>query len=191
MNFMNPYAQWAGNNGAPFGDPPTRGALPPANLESGTILTFCLPYPVLSGNVTGPGQKVYFTIQTTAEATTIFQREEPISRIHWSNPTMVEARGVPASRPASQFLALSSDRKYRTMVLGNKRYYWTPYSDGTYLFDGPPGQIMNQRYAKMQAIPVSRPTTVTLEISSDAVHNGLLEPCILAALLLWGGRNID
>ncbi|KAF8888168.1 hypothetical protein CPB84DRAFT_1684336 [Gymnopilus junonius] len=177
---MNPFGmgQWSNSSSGlpnserpPHTDPPTRGALPPTYLQNSSILKFEFSFPFLNTVVTGPGQKKYFDVQTASNRTIISRGNETVAIIHWSEHPKVEAMGAIALQPTGQFIALSKDSKYRTMIVQGKRYYWVP--------------------AGREIVDSNMTETIVLEMSSEVFQAGLFEHCIISTLLLWAGRKID
>jgi hypothetical protein len=120
----NPYAQggWynpqnpSSINNAPWHPnathPPTFGALPPVDNEPTSLtFTFAAFNPDLFNCiVTGPKDKKYFEIRTSA-GTTIFSKPgDQFASIQWGRHPAVEARGVLSHQLTKDFLKLSSDQ---------------------------------------------------------------------------------
>ncbi|KAJ7741923.1 hypothetical protein DFH07DRAFT_980920 [Mycena maculata] len=199
---MNPYAQggWSNAynpnavNSQPSGTSPLYGALPYPTPSSTapTFLTFIftpLDGTILNSLVMGPQSKTYFRINTDSISSgfSIIQNPtlESVALIEWRSHPIVEIRNIVSKRSTSQLLALSSDNTHRVMELRGKKFRWTPSEGYIRLYStGVPNPQLFGRISQGQ-------NGVVLEVTTEAVHIGLLEVCITSALLLMSGRNID
>jgi hypothetical protein len=125
MFTSNPYAQggWYNPqnplsiNNAPFRPnathPPTFGALPPLDYKPASVLTFTFAAfnpDLFNCTVTGPQNKKFFEIRTSAGTTGIMKPSDQFASIQWGQHPTVEARGVLSRQPTRDFLRLSSDQ---------------------------------------------------------------------------------
>ncbi|KAJ7131560.1 hypothetical protein C8R43DRAFT_895906 [Mycena crocata] len=200
--FNNPYGQgdWANManpNAGPFGtvpQPSILGALPYPTLDRGsssqTFMSFRFTsfHPnILNSSVVGPQSRTYFCVQTDVPTVTIIHNSanQPANVIEWLKRPVIEIRDIVSKRQTSQWLALSSDKSYRTMTAKGKTCVWAP--DGQYICLYSVGLGAPQTYARV----FRDEDEVALEISAEAIQIGLLEVCVAAALLLQSGRKID
>ncbi|KAJ6626699.1 hypothetical protein B0H10DRAFT_507207 [Mycena sp. CBHHK59/15] len=199
---FNPYAQggWtnsANPNASSSGNIPPQpslfGALPyPSQASPPTFITFTFTSfnpTILTSIVTGPQSRTYFTVQTDSPTVgfTVLHNagNQPMVIIEWLKHPVIEIRDIISKRPTSQFLALSSDSRHRTMTARGKTFVWAP--DGNCICLYGPGLGVPQIFARVSRLEDS----VVLEMTTEAIQIGLLEACATAALLLQSGRNID
>ncbi|ESK89078.1 hypothetical protein Moror_5353 [Moniliophthora roreri MCA 2997] len=199
MNINNPFAQggWSNTNSSsqyPNLEPSVYGALPYSSGSSNTtpnsVLTFqftAFNPTILNCTVLGPGSTPYFRVVDN-NPFTVFQNKDgrSIAVIEWrqSPGTVVEVRDIIQKQLVSTWLALSPDRTYRTMIARNMSLVWLPRDDYVGLFTTGSSADL---YAKI----IRGNSSVTLQITSQAVQLGLLESCIVAVVLLQSGRRID
>ncbi|KAJ7469348.1 hypothetical protein B0H11DRAFT_2044033 [Mycena galericulata] len=144
---------------------------------------------ILDSIVMGPKSQAYFFVATDAPAVgfTVVHNSanQPMIVIEWSREPIVEVRDIIRKQRSSRWLALSKDKRYRTMSAKGRAYIWAPEGECICLYasglEGP------QVYAKV----FREEGAVTLELAAEAVQMGLLEVCVAATLLLQCGRNID
>ncbi|KAJ6467193.1 hypothetical protein C8R47DRAFT_1303755 [Mycena vitilis] len=145
---------------------------------------------ILDSTVTGPDSSApYFCIKTdvpTPGFTVIFNAaREPMIIVEWLKHPIIEIRNRLSKRKTMAWLVLSPERSYRAMAVHGITYFWAP--EGRFICLYSAGFGTPQIYAR-----VSRENCgLTLELTADAVQNGIFEECIAAALLLQCGRRID
>ncbi|KAF7311899.1 hypothetical protein MIND_00201100 [Mycena indigotica] len=153
---------------------------------------------LLNASVTGPpNAKTYFRIRTDAPAvgfTVVAQAgsNAPVAVIQWSGADMmatpmVEVKGIVSKRSTSEWLALSSEKSYRTMVARDKPFVWLP--EGTHISLYTSGLRQPRMFGRISSEVETG--ALLLEISAEAIQIGLLEVCVVAAILLQSGRRID
>ncbi|KAF9562370.1 hypothetical protein CPC08DRAFT_634182 [Agrocybe pediades] len=170
--------------------PPTFGMLPSPQSKPASVLTFTFTSmnpDIYNCIVIGPNQQKYFEVRTSSGNTVISKPGSAFAIIGWSQHPTVEANGVLSIQRTRDFVKLSADKTYRTMVIGGKTYAWVPRSHGVYLYSYGPNPP--EQYARLSL--ADDHITITLELTSESFQAGLFEPCIISALLLFCGRNID
>ncbi|KAL0565857.1 hypothetical protein V5O48_016159 [Marasmius crinis-equi] len=200
---MNPYGQagWTSSGGSsssyPSLAPSVYGALPFSGSSSSSsndfLLTFHFAFnPTITNcTVTGPNSRTYFRITDNAPSPgfTLFQNSEgkSVAIIEWrrSPGHVVEIRDIVQKQLVSTWLAISRDQTYRTMNARGLTLVWTARDNYVGLFTT--GTSSVQCYAKI----IRGSGSLTLQMTSQAVQLGLLEPCVVAAVLLQSGRQID
>ncbi|KAJ7103846.1 hypothetical protein C8R44DRAFT_834601 [Mycena epipterygia] len=188
---LNPYTQgWqnAGGNGRPS----IFGALPftsPNALPTFFSFRFTAFNPtILNCNVVGPQSRPYFRIMTDAPmpGVTVFQNSngQNMALVQWHRHPEVEIRGTISRQRTAEMLPLSTDQSSRTMTAGGATLSFTPRDNFIYIYSGTSQPEMFGRISRGQ-------DKVTLELTGEAIHLGLLEPIVVATFLLQCGRNID
>ncbi|KAJ7166839.1 hypothetical protein C8R46DRAFT_1271865 [Mycena filopes] len=188
---LNPYTQgWQnpGNSNPNNGRPSIFGALPfPAN-SAPTFFSFRFTSfnpTILNSNVIGPQSRPYFRIITDnpLPGVTVFQNSngQNIALIQWHRHPEVELRNVVARQRTSEMLSLSPDQSSRLMTINDATFTFTPRDNYIWLSSGT--ELLG-RISRGQ-------NTVTLELTGEAIHLGILEPAVVATFLLQCGRNID
>ncbi|KAJ6557933.1 hypothetical protein B0H19DRAFT_1070526 [Mycena capillaripes] len=200
---MNPYAQggWSNNNNPnatnnpAWGTTPSiYGALPysgnPPFAPEFMVFTFSpLDGTILNSLVLGPKSRTYFRVNTdsTTSGFSVVQNPklESVALIEWRSHPIIEIRDIVSKRATSQWLGLSPDKTHRIMSARGRNFRWTPSEGFIELYStGVPNPQLFGRISQGQS-------GVTLELTSEAVHIGLLEVGVAAAVLLMSGRNID
>ncbi|KAJ6589277.1 hypothetical protein B0H19DRAFT_923398 [Mycena capillaripes] len=117
---------------------------------------------------------------------------ESVALIEWQSRPVVEVREILPK--ISQWLGLLLERTYvaiiimhRIMSTRGKTYRWAP-SEG--FIQVCQFQLLLRAY-NSDCTSFSSTSGVILELITEAVHIGLLEVCVTAAVLLMSGRNID
>lgn len=91
---------------------------------------FNFNHTVLNSSVVGPRDREYFTIMhnTPNRSNTLFRDAEgrSIAMIDWNGTPKVEIHALLQRQNASSWLALSTDRRQRTMNARGKWYAWVP-----------------------------------------------------------------
>ncbi|KAH9848378.1 hypothetical protein C2E23DRAFT_889216 [Lenzites betulinus] len=193
---MHPYAQWTEANqgsAAPsiFGALPSLPATnPPTALPNTVTFTFTnFKSTIVNSTVIGPQQRTIYRIVTepTAPACTIFKDNENrnVAMVQWQPHPTVEIHGVASKQRVRDWIRLSSDQSRRVMEVRGVQYAWTPMDGFICLYKA---QSLAPR---VLARIIRVPNTVTIEMTQDALQGGMLEPCLVATVLLCCGHNID
>ncbi|KAJ7031888.1 hypothetical protein C8F04DRAFT_1360577 [Mycena alexandri] len=191
---LNPYSQgWqnTGHSNPNSARPSIFGALPfPANATP-TFFSFrftSFSPTILNCNVIGPQSRPYFRIVTDnpMPGVTVFQNSngQNIALIQWHRHPEVEVRNVIARQRTSEMLSLSPDQSSRRMTVNDATFTFTPRDNFIWLYSGGPQPELLGRISRGQS-------AVTLELTGEAIHLGILEPAVVATFLLQCGRNID
>ncbi|KAF9460319.1 hypothetical protein BDZ94DRAFT_1223288 [Collybia nuda] len=201
---LNPYAQggWSNsrnsysiNNDAWGNYPPPQpslyGALPSSTLPSQpTILTFRFTSlnSVLNCKVIGSNNQTCFTISTLpqAQASTIFynQQGKNVASVEWHTHPLVEVHGAVPKQYTSRWIGVAPSKKCRTMEVNCKLYAWVSNSAGMNLVTVGPCQ------PQLIAQVTHEVNSIQLEITAQAVQDGLLESTVVAAAILYCGRSV-
>ncbi|KZP26361.1 hypothetical protein FIBSPDRAFT_1005042 [Athelia psychrophila] len=193
---QNPYDNW--NTGSGGGSSSIIGALPYTNssypLPPTDLVTFTftsLNPTILNCTVLGPNNRVHFSVSTDASMAgyTVFKGadSQKIALIEWQNTPLLEARGLLQKQQINNWLRLASDRSYRAVDIRGTCYTWAPQEHYICLWtaaSASSGRRCLARISKTYNI-------VSLELTPEAVQLGLLEACVITAVLLQCGRNID
>ncbi|KAF7441404.1 hypothetical protein PC9H_001754 [Pleurotus ostreatus] len=200
MYTNNPYAQAGWPNAANRGsrssnEPPasTFGALPyyvPPSQTNTLFFQFTSFSPdIMNCTVLGPQNQPYFRVitDTPTPGFSVLQNGQGknFAFIEWRSHPLIDMKGVVPKQRIGDWIPLSSDKKYRTMRIGDKQYAWVPngqYISLTTVGNGPPEVL-----AKVS----SNSGVVFLEVTSQAINLGLLEASVVVTLLLMCGRNVD
>ncbi|KAJ3932484.1 MAG: hypothetical protein NXY57DRAFT_1038382 [Lentinula lateritia] len=194
---LNPYAQagWGGSSGGSGPAPSIFGALPFSSQATGPSIhefRFTAFNPdILDCTVLGPSSNTYFRVlnNTPSQNFTLFQNREgkSIAVLEWrgSSGVVVEVRDVIRKQFVASWLQLSTDGKYRFMYAHDRTFVWVPQDGyvGLYTY----GTTTPELYARLSRTDGG----VTLEITSTAIRESLLECCVVATVLLQSGRSID
>ncbi|KAF9027529.1 hypothetical protein BDZ89DRAFT_952064 [Hymenopellis radicata] len=210
MNF-NPYAQggWANPqnqdciSNVPWSlssppQPSVYGALPfsyESHSSQDTMHRFGFKYEktILQSIVFGPKNRPYFRVahDLPKHGMTTFTNTEghDFAVIDWYGSPEVEMKGLMERQAVSFWMPLSSDGMSRSMYARGKWFSWIPNQNSISLFVSTHGSMTPCLYAKIYQD--SKLKAVILEISTGAIQIGLLESCVVAAVLLQSGNNID
>ncbi|KAJ3880443.1 hypothetical protein F5051DRAFT_160205 [Lentinula edodes] len=194
---LNPYAQagWGGSSGGNGPAPSIFGALPFSSQSTGPSthkFQFTAFNPdILDCTVLGPSSNTYFRVlnNTPSQNFTLFQNREgkSIAVLEWrgSSGVVVEVRDIIRKQFVASWLQLSTDGKYRFMNAHDRTFVWVPQDEyvGLYTY----GTTTPELYARLSRADGG----VTLEITSTAIRESLLECCVVATVLLQSGRSID
>ncbi|KAJ6514118.1 hypothetical protein DFH09DRAFT_941203 [Mycena vulgaris] len=200
---MNPFAQsgWSNSYNPQSTNHPTWGTVPsvygalpystppPAAPRFITFTLSPLDGTILNSLVIGPQSRTYFRVTTdsTSSGYSVVRNSqlESVTLVEWRSHPIIEVRDAVSKRRTSQWLALSPDKDYRVMSARGRNFRWTPNGDYIELNSaGVTGPQLFARLSQGQSGPV-------LELTAEAVQDGLLEACVTAALLLMSGLNID
>ncbi|KAJ7669662.1 hypothetical protein B0H17DRAFT_1162233 [Mycena rosella] len=188
---FNPYTQgW--QNPVASDRPSIFGALP--YTSEYTLPTF-FPFSFTSFNpiilnctVIGPQSRPYFKIVTDAPTpgVSVFQNSngQNIALVQWHRHPEVEIRGKIARQRTSEMLSLSSDQSSRTMTVDGTTFTFIPRDNFIWLYSTASQPEILGRIERGQ-------DSVTLELTGEAIHIGLLQAATVATFFLQCGRNID
>ncbi|KAL0580430.1 hypothetical protein V5O48_001583 [Marasmius crinis-equi] len=198
----NPFSAWydnasSGARSSSYNDPPPSvfGALPVGSPDAtnSTIVTFTFTAfnpSIMNCTVVGPNNAPSFYVITdpAMPAYTLFKTPDGKSfgLIEWGRTSQVEVRGIVAKQSTSQFLRLSSDQRFRVMQIGGHDYMWIPGQGSIMLYPAGVSASNGSRLAQMRM----RGQNVILEIDQNAARSGLLNPVIVAVVLLQSGRAL-
>ncbi|KAL0579255.1 hypothetical protein V5O48_002759 [Marasmius crinis-equi] len=184
----NPFAGW--NNGSasssvygalPYATPP-----PVANLVTYYLTSFNPD--LLNCTVIGPSQRPsHFVITDPQQPGYTLLKDgkgKSIALVEWQAHPMVEIRGVMSKQHVRDWLGLSSDKRSRKMTVGGNRYFWSPDERFINLYTSGGSPRFLARISRGH-------NTITLDITGEALHMGLLDIAVTATVLLQCGRNID
>jgi hypothetical protein len=115
-----------------------------AQMQITTIRFVSPTNSVLNSTVMGPQGQKFFTVATHGVGNTVLVNEqasgatrgEAVGTIEWQRTPFVSLVGAVARQSAGQWLAWSSDRKYRTMMARGREYNWV-FNTGMF-FVSPP-----------------------------------------------------
>ncbi|KAJ6573218.1 hypothetical protein DFH09DRAFT_916159, partial [Mycena vulgaris] len=162
---------------------------PPAPPRFITLTFSPLDGTILNSLVIGPQSRTYFRVTTDSISSgySVVQNPqlESITLVEWRSHPILEIRDVVSKRKTSQWLALSPDKSYRVMSARGRTFRWTP--NGDYIELHSAGVRNPQLFARLSQGQSGQ----VLELTTEAVQDGLLEACVTAALLLMSGRNLD
>ncbi|KAJ7486597.1 hypothetical protein FB451DRAFT_1082084 [Mycena latifolia] len=192
---LNPYSQGWQNTAAssyPNGRPSIFGALPfPSPNPLPTFLAFrftAFSPTIMNCTIVGPQSRPYFRITTDAPmpGVSVFQNSngQNVALVQWHRHPEVEIRTVVERQRTSEMLALSTDQSSRMMTVSGTTITFTPRDNFIWLYSTAPQPEILGRISRGQ-------NTVTLELTGEAIHIGILEPAVVATFLLQCGRNID
>ncbi|KAH6917884.1 hypothetical protein BKA70DRAFT_1245628 [Coprinopsis sp. MPI-PUGE-AT-0042] len=199
MSGINPYAQGGWDNSQnPWlsSAPSIYGALPNAPAKSAPkFVEFqctALKPDILNCVIFGPNARHCYSITTgpassTKPSTTVIQNTQgaSIARVEWHQHPSVEAANILQKQYVSQFLPMAQDMSHRTMLVKGRPFAWTT--------KGASIQLYNTAYnpAELVAHITRTPTAIVLNVTQEAIHQGLLEICVIVSVLLYSGRRLD
>ncbi|GLB42172.1 hypothetical protein LshimejAT787_1101870 [Lyophyllum shimeji] len=198
MYHNHPYDGWAVSGQGqsspwPSNPPPSiLGALPyPTVTYSSSLVTYHITDfapNVLNSKVVDSRGRVHFIIRTDNEMPgyTAIQnaQQNSIALIEWKSSPTIEIRSLLTKQQVRNWLRLSPDRSARSMEVRGVKYIWAPHNQSI--------NLHASDYARSFLANVTRaPTSIAIQITSDALEQRLLESTVIAALLLQCGRNID
>ncbi|KAF8997052.1 hypothetical protein BDQ17DRAFT_1429258 [Cyathus striatus] len=200
----NPYAQggWKSPQGNQYLNqqgqylyipPSIFGALPSAAPTARSeFLTFYFTAfnpTILNCIVIGPSRSYIDVVTSPGNPESTILRgsnNDALGIIEWHQSPFVEVTGALSRRTTRDFLILSPDRSFRTMHFRGKQYAWVPSNNNTillYNISCNPSELLGRIVRSQDA--------VNLQITASTIHEGLMETCIIATLLLTCGRNLD
>ncbi|KAJ6481066.1 hypothetical protein C8R45DRAFT_1151839, partial [Mycena sanguinolenta] len=189
---LNPYSQGWQNPGSSRARPSIFGALPfpsPDTLPTFFSFRFTSFNPtILNCNVIGPKSRPYFRITTDSPlpGVSVVQNSngQNIALVQWHRHPEVEVRNIVERQRVSEMLSLSPDQTSRRMTVNGTTFTLTPRDNFIWFYSTDVQPDLLGRISRGQ-------NTVTLELTGEAIHRGLLEPAVVATFLLQCGRNID
>ncbi|KAF7425931.1 hypothetical protein PC9H_008293 [Pleurotus ostreatus] len=113
-----------------------------------------------------------------------FSPERTVCTIDWGTRIVEIPDGSAPKQRISEYLALDRRRKTRKLTFGDVEYTWIPKKDGFSLYN----KKTNQDMANIWTLPGHPPR---VEIYCHSVHAGLLDSCVIAAVLFLSKRNLD
>ncbi|KAI0720753.1 hypothetical protein C8T65DRAFT_735693 [Cerioporus squamosus] len=193
---MNPYGQgqWQQQGG---GAPSIFGALPSVSpsapnaiqADSVTFRITNFKSTILNSTIVGPQQRTLYRVVTesTAPACTIFKDNESrsIAMLQWQPNAAVEIRSVAPQQRVRDWLRLSSDQSRRVMEVRGVQYAWAPMQGFICMYK------VNTSAPRVLGRIARVPNSVTLELTQEAMQLNLLEPALVATVLLSCGASID
>ncbi|RPD75459.1 hypothetical protein L226DRAFT_462090 [Lentinus tigrinus ALCF2SS1-7] len=193
---MNPYGQgqWQQQGG---GAPSLFGALPSASpsasaaiqADSVTFQFVNFKSTILNSSIIGPQQRTLYRVVTeaTAPACTVLKDNESRSAamVQWQPNATVEVRSIAAQQRVRDWLRLSSDQSRRVMEVNGVKYAWAPMQGFICMYK------VNTSTPRVLCRIARVPNSVTLELSQEAMQLSLLEPALVATVLLSSGASID
>ncbi|KAJ7905900.1 hypothetical protein B0H13DRAFT_2508533, partial [Mycena leptocephala] len=192
----NPYTQgWqsTSQSRANNGRPSIFGALPftsPDPLPTFFSFRFTSFNPtILNCSVIGPQSRPYFRIMTDTPmpGVSVFQNSngQNIALVQWHRHPEVELRNIVARQRVSEMLSLSPDQRFsRGMTVNGTAFTLTPRDNFIWIYSTASQPELLGRISRGR-------NAVTLELTGEAIHLGILEPAVVATFLLQCGRNID
>ncbi|KAF8888570.1 hypothetical protein BD779DRAFT_1662291 [Infundibulicybe gibba] len=180
----NPFSGWAEAGGGQSTVSPWNGnSNPPPQFLARSLIRMRRPpiFPNLFNcTVVGPQSQTYFRIVTDDQMPgyTVFKdaKGRSVALIEWQTHPFQNIRN---------WLRLTLDQSCRTMKVGGMSYTWAPRDKSINLYAGNPSTLSF-------LASISRDHgAVVVKMTTDAMQLGLLDPVIVAALLLQCGKNID
>ncbi|KAJ7246365.1 hypothetical protein C8J57DRAFT_726515 [Mycena rebaudengoi] len=160
-------------------------------LSSPSFLKFTFLFPdatILNSAVIGPDSRpcFYVTTDSCTSGISLIQNanSQNIAIIEWRQHPVVEILEVIPKRHSSQWLKLSSDKRYRIMNAQRQGFKILPRDDyiGLYTITANP-QLVGRISQSSEGI--------TLEVRTEAAQIGLIDAFVTSTVLLMCGRNID
>ncbi|KAJ7245633.1 hypothetical protein B0H12DRAFT_782254 [Mycena haematopus] len=149
---------------------------------------------ILNSTVVGrDGCTPYFHIMTGPERKTVFRTNNgrTVAEIEWhgkDGAAFVEVPNNVMKQRVSQWLAVASDASHRMMIAHGERYMWIPRSDSICMYHWNPAAVGH--IPRLLARIEKEGSTVTLEITVEAVNIGLLDVAVVAATVFQSGCTI-
>ncbi|KAF8998294.1 hypothetical protein BDQ17DRAFT_1428574 [Cyathus striatus] len=203
MHTHNPYSQagWGSsqNSDSNRGDfpsipPSIFGALPSPNPTSNSeFLTFYFASfnpTILNSVVVGPSRSYIdiITSSSSLETTSLRNCEgRTLAKIEWYEHPVVNVPGAVPRQLSSRFLEISPDGSFRLIRFREKNYAWIESSSSSSIC------LYNISYnpAELLARIIQARDSVNLQITTAAIHAGLMEICLVSTVLLLSRRNIE
>lgn len=146
---------------------------------------------VLNASVVGPSPHSHTAFRIITDPAqpmrTIWRdsHRRTVAITDWEGHAIVEMPGLFPRQPLRNWLRLSSDRSSRYMNVRGVQYIWAPVDQYICLYYTQGG--MSHILARVSALS----TSISIELTQQAIQYGLLEVCILSASVFLSGQNID
>ncbi|KAH8827880.1 hypothetical protein DL96DRAFT_1123298 [Flagelloscypha sp. PMI_526] len=192
----NPFSLGNGNDQSIFG-----GSVPLPRVENNSsqhapsnTISFVFTYErdIMNSSVLGPRGQQYFVVATDSRKhltpTTIIQSTRGThARVDWHQPhPTAEWNGVLERQRAGSFLRLTPDQKQRTMAFGQNQFVWAPSNSSLSL-----SRVDRHGSELIARVTASLHKSTILDISAEAVAQGMLDRVVLAVVLLMSGQPLD
>ncbi|RDB19268.1 Casein kinase I isoform alpha [Hypsizygus marmoreus] len=163
------------------------GSSPASPLSTLTFHFVSMSLSILNCSVYGPQSRKYFDVVTNDEVaghTFLYDHDCQIRAvIDWElEHPEVEVRGVVARQLVTQWMTLSETKSYRLMEAQGRQYEWSPQGNAICLY-----KVGKSAPSEMFAQISRKDGTVTLDMTPQALHAGLLETLVIATLLFQSG----
>ncbi|OBZ67691.1 hypothetical protein A0H81_12364 [Grifola frondosa] len=175
FSIMNPFGQGQWQQGTSGNVPSIFGALPSLPISSSA------PRSMQPDSVTFQLMNFNSTILNCS----IDNESRNVAMIQWQPNATLEIRGVSSRQRVREWLRLSSDQSRRIMEVKGIQYAWAPMDGFICLYR------MQTTAPRVLARIARAPTMVLLELTQEAMQAGLLEPSLVATVMLVCGHNID
>ncbi|KDQ31644.1 hypothetical protein PLEOSDRAFT_153867 [Pleurotus ostreatus PC15] len=168
---------------------------PFARSDSSQIISFAFSSSILNSHLLGPDRQPYYRVFTDSfgDATHILSQGREIACIRWAAKSikLSSMAGGADGTPISEWIAKSPNpgaTGLRYMSFDGVKYACIRKDNRYSLYTS----------LKMGATPVwmariinGEGGAVRVELFADSIWRGLLDPCVIAAVLLFSGRDID
>ncbi|KAF7318820.1 hypothetical protein HMN09_00217300 [Mycena chlorophos] len=190
----NPYSTWGSTSSSGssiYGALPYPNSPPPSNPlpNLATFHITAFDPTILNSQVVGTSNgQVYYTISTDAQMAgyTVVKRVDGqgVALVEWQRHARVEVRGAVQKQDTKDWLKISRDQSYRMMTVRGTQYKWVPENQYINLYSRSSTPQFYGRISRGEG-------SVVLEVTGDAMQNGLLDAIVTAAVILQCGSNID
>ncbi|PPQ72693.1 hypothetical protein CVT26_002910 [Gymnopilus dilepis] len=188
----HPFGSWSESGSGNSSTFPTFGALPYPSDPTCSCTSFYFTSfnpDVMNCTVVGPQAQQLYRVVTDKNMPGYTQIKKAdgsnMSLIEWKSHPLVEIRGLLAKQSVGTWLGLSADQSTRAMTVREMQYTWAPRGKTINLYAGvPKNPVLLARIMRKSG-------AIQLDMTSDAIQLGLLDPVVTAAFLLQCGRNID
>ncbi|KAF5329986.1 hypothetical protein D9611_010462 [Ephemerocybe angulata] len=200
MFYNNPFEAWSGGDSSQSASvlwqgtnpaPSVFGALPYPTDPSTMASFFFTAYKpnIFNCTIVGPKSQPCYRIVTDNQMpgyTVVKDAEgKSVSLIEWQQTPSLEIRGMVSKQHVKTWLRLSPNRDSRAMDIRGMKYMWVPRDKTINLYAASSGSpTFMARINRANG-------AIVLEMTSDAMQLGVLEPALTACLLMQCGRNID
>ncbi|KAJ7773981.1 hypothetical protein B0H16DRAFT_1713822 [Mycena metata] len=146
---------------------------------------------ILNCTVVGSdGYTPYFHIVTSDPGNTVFRTNEghSVAAIEWRGKcgaAYVQVHGAVPKQRVSKWLGVSGDASYRMMYAHGAQYVWAPQSNSICMYNWNPSAVGDVPHLLVRIDKEDR--TLRLEITQEAINQGLLEMTVVAATLFQSG----
>ncbi|KAF9491200.1 hypothetical protein BDN71DRAFT_1498151 [Pleurotus eryngii] len=165
--------------------------------DSSRIISFAFSSSILNSHLMGPDLQPYYRVFTDSfgHATHIFSQGHEIACIRWAAKRikLSSITGGEDGTPISEWLSESPNievigRVLRYMDFSGAKYSWIRKDNRYSLYTS---LKMGATPAWMARIIDEEGGVARVELFADSIWRGLLDPCVIAAVLLFSGRDID